>query len=385
MKKRIKKQNLNLRFNMLIIIVYLVGIILIVSLFNLQIVNGANYRETSNTRLTRQSILEATRGDILDRSGNVLATTYMTFNLELYKTKIDNDILNNSILNLINLLDEYQNSYNDEFPININPFEYKISGDTLVNWKKKYKLNENATAEEAFNFFKNKYKIKNENIEEAKKIIIIRYRITTNGYSSTKSLRVAENVSREVIAKISEKSEDFPGISVTTESTRKYNYGNLASHVIGYMGKISQSEYEQNKEEYKNTDYVGKTGIEYLFEKYLKGTDGEEQIYMSVDGAVTGEEITQEAVGGSSVMLTIDANLQKVAEDALKNNIEKIRNGGFPVAYDVQGGSVVAMNVKTGEVLAMASYPDYDPNSWVGGISVAEYNQIKENNALFNK
>ena len=106
---------------------------------------------------------------------------------------------------------------------------------------------------------------------------------------------------------------------------------------------------------------------------------------MTVDGTVTGETVTKEPEQGSTVVLTIDSKLQEVAETALKNNIEKIKNGGFSNRYDAKGGSVAVIDVHSGEILAMASYPDYNPNSWVGGISVAEYNQIKENNALFNK
>lgn len=106
---------------------------------------------------------------------------------------------------------------------------------------------------------------------------------------------------------------------------------------------------------------------------------------MSVDGTITGETVTEEAKQGSTVVLTIDAKLQEVAERTLANNIEKIRNGGFSQRYDAQGGAVVVMDVHSGEVLAMASNPDYNPNSWVGGISTADYNQIKEKNSLFNK
>ena len=106
---------------------------------------------------------------------------------------------------------------------------------------------------------------------------------------------------------------------------------------------------------------------------------------MSVDGTVTGETITEEPEQGSTVVLTIDSKLQEVAETALSNNIEKIRNGGFSSTYDAQGGCVVVIDVNTGEILAMASNPDYNPNAWVGGISVADYNEIIENNSLFNK
>ena len=386
-KNKIKKQDVNLRFNFLTVIVYIIGIVLIVSLFNLQIVHGAEYRETSNTRLSRESKLEATRGDILDRSGNVLATTKTTFNISLYKTKTDDETLNNCILKLVNLLSENESSYPDNFPIN-NEKKYTIKDEAKVEWLKKYKLEENAKEDEAINYFIKKYKITNEKWEDIRKILAIRYEITTKGYSSTKSLEIAKNVSRNVVAQISEKNTDYPGITITTDSERVYGYGSLASHIIGYIGSIGQKEYEESKETdnpYDNDDYVGRTGIESLFENYLRGKDGTEEIEMSVDGAVTGSSVTEDAIQGSSVVLTIDAKLQKIAEEALANNIQKIRNGGFGKKYNAEGGSVVVLDVKTGQVLAMASNPDYDPNVWVGGISQNDYNKIKEENSLFNK
>ncbi len=385
MKKRIKKEHVNLRFNILIIAVYFIGIILIIRLFNLQIVNGASYRETSNTRLSRESTLEAARGDILDRSGNVLATTYTTFNLELYKTKSDDETLNNCILNLVELLEKYEQSYPNNFPIDKDK-KYTIEGEKLAKWLEEYKLEENTKEEDAINYFIDKYNITNTNWEKIRKIIAIRYEITTKGYSSTKSLEIATNVPREVVAQISEKNSKFPGITISIDTDRTYGHGTLASHILGYIGRITQDELNNSGDyKYQNDDYVGRTGIEALFEEYLRGTDGKEEIEMSVDGTVTGSSVTQDAVQGSNVVLTIDANLQEVAEKALKDNIEKIRNGGFSQRYDAKGGSVVVLDVNSGEVLAMASYPDYNPNDWVGGISQEAWNTIRDNNALFNK
>lgn len=385
MRKRIKKEHVNFRFNVLIIIVYIIGIILITKLFDLQIVNGAEYRETSNTRLSRERILEATRGDILDRSGNILATTYTTFDLELYKTKSDDDTLNKCILNITTLLEKNKGEYPNNFPIDGNK-KYTIKGEERKKWLKTYKLSENTSEQEAIDYFVKKYKIKNEKWEDIRRIIAIRYEISTKGYSNTKSLKISSDVSRKVIAQISEKNSDFPGIAISTSSDRKYGYKNLASHIIGYIGRITQDELSNdNENKYQNDDYVGRTGIESLFEDYLRGTDGKEEVEMSVDGTVTGETVTQEAIQGSNVVLTIDAKLQAISENALKNNIEKIKKGGFGKKYNAEGGSVVVLDVNSGEVLAMASYPDYDPNKWVGGISQADYNKIKANNALFNK
>ena len=166
MAKKINKKSINLRYNTMTVFTYIIGIILIVQLFNLQIIHGKEYREESNTRLTRESTLLAARGEILDRSGNVLVTSSQKFNVELYKSKIDNNTLNNSILKIVNVLEKYQVSYSDSFPININPFSFKISDETLKNWKKSYNIGENATAEEAFYKFKDKYKIENDDVTE---------------------------------------------------------------------------------------------------------------------------------------------------------------------------------------------------------------------------
>lgn len=108
---------------------------------------------------------------------------------------------------------------------------------------------------------------------------------------------------------------------------------------------------------------------------------------MDVEGTTTAEYISEEAVAGSDVVLTIDANLQKVTENALAANIQKIASGGFGKAYDAKAGACVVMNVNSGEILAMASYPDYNPADFVGGISQEAWNNYTNNEAkpLVNK
>ncbi len=370
---------INFRFNLITVVVYIIGIILIVQLFNLQVVNGESYREQSNTRLSRVSTIKSARGSIVDRTGTELAGVKTKYSIEMYKTNIANDQLNDSILKLVNLLNEYQISYTDTFPVNVNPCEYTISGDELATWKTKYKIKEDATPEEAIEKFKNKYEIQNDNIEDARKIISIRYKITTTGYSTTKSIQIAEDVSQDVISQLSERNSEFPGISIEQKAIRTYLTGSLASHVIGYTGRISQEEYESKKEEYDSDDIIGKTGIESLFEKYLKGQDGEKQVDMSVNGTINGEYVTKEAKVGDDIVLTIDSNLQTVTEQALENCINKIRSGGFSQTYDAKGGAAVVMNVNTGEVLATASNPTYEPEWFSGGIDPDRWKELRDN------
>ena len=369
-----RSQKDKLRYNIVSAMVYLIGIVLLIQLFNLQIVKGKDYREQSNTRLSRESTLKAARGDILDQSGNVLATTKSGYVLKLYKTKIDETTLNKTLLKIANVLEQNEDSYIDSLPIKVEPFEFTINEDSQKNWKKQNNIDEDKNVEECFNILKEKYKIDEQSLQDVRKIMNFRYIISKEGYSSTKTVDLASNISQNSVAIFNERNDDFPGISIQTEALRSYPSGSLASHILGYVGKINEDELNNN-EGYSLNDRIGKIGIEYIFEPYLKGKDGIKQIDMAVDGTVTGEYTVEEAIAGNSVILTIDANLQKVTENALKNNIEKIRNGGYGKAYPAEAGAVVVMNVKTGEVLSMASYPDFEPQLFVDGISIEKYNE----------
>ena len=376
----------NLRYNIITILVYIVGIVLIVQLFNLQIVNGKEYRETSNTRLSRETVVKAARGSIKDRTGNLLVTTKMGFNVDLYKTKIDTATLNKTILNTIRILESNKDKYINNLPIKVNPFEFENQDEeTQKKWKKGNDINENATAEECFYSLKKEYKIEQEDISEAYKIMVVRYEIARNGYSSIRPVTIAKDVSRASAVKLGEQSIYFPGISATTEPLVSYPSGSLASHILGYVGNITQAELDGREDTYGINDVIGKVGIQYVFEEYLRGQNGIKQLDMSVDGNITDEYITKEAVAGSDVILTIDANLQATTEKALANNIKKIASGVFSKTSEAKAGAAVVMNVKTGEILAMASYPDYEPELFVNGISQKKLDEYNKGDNIFNR
>lgn len=379
-------RNTNLRYNLITILVYIVGIVLIVQLFNLQIVNGKEYRESSNTRLSRETVIKAARGSIKDRTGNMLVTTKMGFNIELYKTKINTTTLNKTILNTIKILENNNDKYINNLPISIEPFKFTIDDEeSQVNWKKENDIKEDATPEQCFYELKEKYKIEQDNILEAYKIMVVRYEISRNGYSSIRPVTIAKDVSRESAVKLGEQSIYFPGISATNEPMVSYPSGSLASHILGYVGNITETELDGREDTYGINDVIGKVGIQYVFEEYLRGKDGIKQLDMSVDGTITDEYITQEAVAGSDVILTIDANLQAATEKALANNIKKIASGGFSKRSDAKAGAAVVMNVKTGEILAMASYPDYEPELFVNGISQKKLDEYNKGDNIFNR
>lgn len=376
----------NVKYNILSVLVYIIGIILLIQLFNLQIVKGQDFRSQSNTRLTRESALKAARGNIFDRTGNPIVTNEMGFRLDLYKTKVDNQTLNTTILKIANILEKNGDKYSDNLPISVEPFDFiNMDENAQKTWKKKYKINENASAEDCFYKLKERYKIDSDNIQETRKIMTIRYEIEQNGYSSIKAAKICSDLSRESAMELSEKNSEFAGIDIVTEPIISYTSGSLASHILGTVGKITQDELSGKEDTYDMNDLIGKTGIQYVFEDLLKGKDGIRQIDMNIDGTITGEYIEQEAVAGSDIVLTIDSNVQKITEKALKDNIAKISTGGFSSRSDADAGAAVVMNVKTGEILGMASYPDFEPQLFINGISSEKYKEYQDKSALYNR
>ena len=376
-----KNRNDRVRYNILTTIVYIAGIILLIQLFNLQIIHGAEYRETSNSRLTRESVVKAARGSIKDRTGVELVRTETGYSVEIYSTKVSNEELNSAIKLFIEILEDNEDSYIDNLPITVNPFEFTSTDEeTQKQWKAENELDENLTAEQVFYALKEKYEITEEDVAIARKIMTVRYEISSIGYSSTRSVTIAKNISNTSAVQIREQNAKLAGINVITEPIVSYTSGNLASHILGYVGAISEEEYSTREDTYRNDDIIGKDGIQKVFEEYLKGTDGVKQVDMTVDGAITSEYISEEAVAGSDVILTIDANLQKVAEDALEQNIKDIADGKYGEGNDADAGAVVVMNVNTGEILAMASYPDYNPERYS-----EEYNPNDETGKYYNR
>ncbi len=361
----------NIRYNTLLVLIYLIGIIFVIALFKVQILDGPTYRENSNARLTRDTIIKAKRGNILDRTGKSLATTELSYGVELYKTQTDDEKLNTLSLNLVNILQKNKEKFNRGLIIQTNPFKFSnISKEKLLEWKENRNIPEEASAEEAFYILRDNYKIQTDKIEDIEKILYIRELITEKGYGQVSGLEIAEKISRKSALEISAESNKMPGVNVATKPERKYNVTTLASHVIGYIGRIDETEYNNRLDMgYQMNDVIGKTGVERTFEEFLKGRDGLKQIDMTVDGNVTGEYIVKEAVGGSDVILTIDSSLQNITERVLRQRITHIRNQGFRV----DGGGVVVLNVRTGEILSMASYPVYKPSDFLGGISASNW------------
>ncbi len=177
----------------------------------------------------------------------------------------------------------------------------------------------------------------------------------------------------------------FPGVDIKKFPLRNYPGGTEAAHVLGHVGQIDEQELTDPRYEgYKAGDEIGKDGVEFQFDKYLKGIDGGREVEVDAAGRPKSDIRNIQSEAGDNVVLTIDSNIQKATEAALGWGIDLAHEKKYPAS----GASAVVMNPKTGEVLAMASIPTYDPKVWVGGMSDAAYQQLTQegaNDPLLNR
>ncbi|MCU1693501.1 MAG: penicillin-binding protein 2 [Frankiales bacterium] len=184
---------------------------------------------------------------------------------------------------------------------------------------------------------------------------------------------------RRVLA-VEEHREDFPGVATQYAAVRDYPQGTRAAHVLGYLGPISPEETALPQYDgVQDSALVGRSGVEASYDAALRGADGVQQLLVDHVGTVTGVQSDTPARPGDSLVLSLDAGVQQAAEQALEHAVQRARTlpaRGGGGTYKADSGSVVVMEAKTGRVVAMASYPSYDPSVFVGGASDEEYAQL---------
>ena len=372
------------------ILIYVVSIIFVVTLFKLQIVQGKEYRQMSEKKMLRSSTIEAPRGEIYDRNGVLLATNTLSYDLKLYKTRIDNSHLNETLKKVIDILEKNGDNVNTLLNVENNEFVFYSDYDKNKFYKA-YDFKEDMSADDILNKLYKKYELIDYPTNYKFKILQVRYNIAINGYSLFKSIDLANDISYESVIMLEEIKSELPGINIVVTPKRTYPNSSTLAHVLGYVGNITEEEYNSldNKDGYTiNSDY-GKMGIEKSMESYLKGSDGILRTQVDSMGIANDEQVYEEPVSGNNVTLTIDYRLQKVSEDSLKKVIYEIKNGEgtFKKYEDSSSGSVVVLDVDTAEVLAMASYPTFDPNEFVGGIEYSRWKEINNNETkpMFNR
>lgn len=222
-------------------------------------------------------------------------------------------------------------------------------------------------------------------------ILTIDNTLNRQGSFGYRPINIVYNLDESTVLKIEEKIDSGSGVVVETIPIRSYPNRNLASHVLGYMGPIATGEEVDKyvkERAYLRDEIIGKTGIEESYQDNLKGKNGRSLV--TVDSAGNRRETISQTKSepGDDVYLSIDAKLQKQAEDSLKGVLEALRESGvyeseygsfrpFKMAPHAESGAVVVSDVKTGEVLALASYPSYDPNLFSTGISTSDWEALQ--------
>ena len=285
-----------------------------------------------------------------------------------------------------------EGDYTDEEINEVNDELMKISAeDTFYYLVKSYDLYklllpENYTSEEDSELAK-KYKdatgkeilddlLKEYSIQQIRRYIVVKDAIKIGSYSGYSNITIASNIKRDTAFVVYQQLNDLPGINVSLKPVRYYPYATLASAVVGYVSSISSSQQEiyELKGYDTSTDLIGVSGIESAFEEQLKGTKGGTTVKVNSQGRTTEELFKLESYPGNNVHLTIDKDVQYAAQGALKDQILKLQSEGLTSATR---GAVVVIEVNTGRVIAMASYPYFDPNDFAipSELSTEKYNE----------
>ena len=356
----------------------------VVTLYKLQIIEGAAYYEQSvNSDPTEESVTAA-RGNILDRYGRVLVSNRECYNLRISDTRLFSDEVedpNAVILEMINMVEAAGETYIDDLPITKEPpFEYTdmtaLQRTLLTAYLDSKGLDEDTTAVELMSYFRTRYDIANSyNAEEMRKIASVRYALNVRYSINTNPYVFVEDASIDLIS-------DLMGVvgnvvEVETSYVREYNT-QYAAHILGYVQAMSEEDMEKYRPQDENSGYdydtkVGRDGVEYTFEDWLHGTNGTARVTRTASGTITSTVYTEDPVPGNHVYLTIDIQLQEAVERILETGIYELQlkrdedNAKYTmegkldeVREDIQGGAIVVVDVKTGEPLAIASYPTYD-------------------------
>ncbi len=373
--KRLQDRN-----NVIALLLALIAITLVFRLIQLQIVNGEYYSDLSENKRIRRIEVEAPRGQFLDRYGREIAGSRPGYVVEIVKTELVQERISEVAQQLVRILDRNGEHIRVEFPISDNPVRMVFnSQEEEQKWKKTYKIPQEYKADQALKFLREKNGVSPDMpVHMAIKVLAILQKIGQQSYLAYQPLEIARDVSMVTVAQIEERHLDLPGVNVEVKPVRHYKEGSLAAHVMGYLGSINQQELEGLADKgYTQNDIIGKAGLERVLEEELKGTSGAKQVEVNSVGRLISTLGQRPPIPGNSVFLSLDSRLQQTTEKALAETLEKIQTGQLGTEYpNARSGAAVALDVNTGEVLALASYPAYDPNLFSNGISTEDWSLL---------
>lgn len=386
------------RVVIMVVFVFLIISSYIFQLMQYQVAQGDEYRQKSSKSTVNTMTIIAPRGDILDRYGRVLATSEVGYSVLIQRAFFpsEKEAQDKELLALTEILKKAGETWADSLPISTTtPYTYtgtekKINA--LIKYinehksKKDPELKSNASAEEAMTALKKIFKTEGYTEEQQRTLCGIRYEMVLTYFSITKVFTFAENVSIDTVTRIEERSSELSGAVIQQVPVRYYPDGTVAPHVIGLTGRISEEELETYKSKgYSAEDYIGKFGVEKTMESYLRGKNGVLQVEQNSNGDVTSTDIVEKPRPGDNVVLTIDKNLQVTMQNALPQIVRQIKETAVKyhtAGANAKGAAAVVLNVKTGEVLAMATYPSFDLNTYRSNYSQLANDKL---NPLFNR
>ncbi len=342
------------------ILMVIVLILYTARVYSIQITNSAKYSNQINgSTSTRKAVLKAPRGEILDCYGRQIAANRDGYNIVFNEAYVDKNI-NDVILSLINLLNENNFEYKDRLPLEAeSPYSFK-EGESTDKLIKILGLADYATASNCFTHLVKRFELENYTPEQQRQIMGVRYSMLIEDFSLSYPYTFAEDIPTELMRKILESQFKLPGVTVDVVPFRYYPDTSLAVNLIGTVGPIYEEDWIEG-EKYKDRGYsyndkVGKSGIEYYAEEHLRGIDGEITYYLDEDGNIINQKITKPVIPGKTVMLTIDAKMQRTVQDSLAETIKTLQAEGGTA----QAGAAVVIDIKTGGVITAANYPTYD-------------------------
>lgn len=329
------------RLFILSVIVFIMFSILIKNIYSHQIIHGKEYlNKFVSETIYREREIPSTRGNIYDRNGLPLAINELAYSVLIDDSHQVDDI-DQMIIDLIKTIEDNGDKVINKFPIVLNETNEFVfnSSTSITNFKKTIFKKEAKTLDEEqekmnakklFNHIKDKlFKIDGEKYtdEEILKIMNIRFMFYENRYAKYRYLTLANKISEKTLAAIKENNTKFPGVIIIQDPIRKYPDAKYTSHIVGFTGMITASQYKKYKEENSNVsrkDIVGRSGLESKMEQYLRGEKGVEKLYVNNLGRILEVSERKEPKSGNDIYLTIDKKLQKVAYDALEKELTNI-------------------------------------------------------------
>lgn len=363
--KNFFKQIFKSRILFLAILFVCMTTVLLLRLFQLQIINGADSQSDYLMRVIKTRSLNSTRGNIYDRNGKLLAYNELAYGItiedngsysgngELSATQVKNRSINEDIAQILHTMDQNGDAIDNDFSITLTEdgnYEFTVSGTKLQRFRAdvygesdmdKLGYNEKlgydtatATPEQIMEYLggtnSNCFDISETyDKKDAYRITIIRYKMRQNSYQKYIAATIASDVSEETVAYVSEHADELQGVEITEDTIRRYNDSKYFAHLIGYTGQIDEEEFiafggEEEGSEYSRTDTVGKSGIEQYMDTELKGKKGEEKLYVDNMGKELETIERTEPVAGNDVYLSIDMDLQEAVYDLLEQEIAGI-------------------------------------------------------------